>query len=481
MSRTAEHVIVRSWNRPQSEFLKCATYLLDYEGGIRSGKTTALVWKLINYALEYPGIKMLLARWTGDGVDMQLKPKFYEECPREVLGKWNAKEEWQEFTNGSILYLRPLKSSDDSSRYGKFSGLTLAVIGVDQAEEVPRDIYHALKGRLSQIGYPHQMSLTPNPPAPNHWLVDEFPEDNHIEGHHYLCTSLYDNRHILGEQLIQELEREYPVGHVLRRRFIEGRRGLSIEGEPVYKPVFSRDLHVREVDFLVDYPLIESWDFGQRHPAVSWHQLLPWGWWNVLGCYQGNNLFIDQAVPQVAAMRTELFPTATQLLVCCDPSGADRQGQGTRRRAVDVLNGHLRGVYGPTIGARFVQGSNQPEKRQFAIQQISGYLGRLVQGRPAMLFHPRAEILIDGLEAGYVYDDRAFTNQRLPNFRRPKKDGYYDHLQNTLEYVALNFGAFPVGPVEAAGSVHDRLRTMQYDEDDFTWGRQASRKSLAGY
>ncbi len=470
--------------------------LVDFEGAIRAGKTTPLIWKIINYALEYPGIKMLLARWTGDALDMQLKPKFYEECPREILGRgpgskgtnesgWNAKEEYQEFTNGSLVYLRSLKSSDDAARYSKFAGLTLAVIGVDQPEELPWDIYSALKGRLSQPGFPQQMLLIPNPPAPNHWLAEEFPEDNHIEGRVYMNTSVYDNREILGDNYIRELERDYPAGHVLRRRFIEGRRGLSIEGQPVYGKVFHRDMHVREIEFLADYPLIESWDFGQKHPAVSWHQFMPWGWWNVLGEYMGTRQFIDEAVPAVAALRAELFPGLTTLRVCCDPAGADKQGHGFRETAVDVLNTHLRALYGSDVGARFTTGSNQPAKREYCLQQISGYMSRLIQGRPAVLFHPRCEILVDGLEAGYVYDDRAMLhNAALPNVRRPKKDGYYDHLQNTIEYAMLNFGAAPVTSIDHSQlSMRQRLHLLQRDsQDDDTYNVNPARhRNRTGY
>ena len=36
---------------------------------MRAGKTTPLVWKLINYAIEYPGIAMMLTRWTQDALD----------------------------------------------------------------------------------------------------------------------------------------------------------------------------------------------------------------------------------------------------------------------------------------------------------------------------------------------------------------------------------------------------------------------------
>jgi hypothetical protein len=476
-------VITRKWNRPQSQFIKAKERLIDFEGGVRSGKTTAGIWKLINYAIEHPGIKMLLARWTGDALNMQLKPKFYEECPKELLGKWHGKEEVQDFTNGSMLYIRSLKSSDDAARFAKFTGLTLGVIMVDQPEEMPEDIYHALKGRLSQAGFPQQMILTPNPPAMTHWLVDEFPEANTIEGHLYLRTSLYDNRGIIGEEYIRELEREYPEGHVMRRRMIDGRRGLSIEGDAVYGSVFSRDLHVRDVEFFPDYPLYESWDFGHKHPAVSWHQLLPWGHWNILGEYMGSEQFIDETVPVVSALRNELFPGVTTLYVCCDPAGA--QGQGARHTCVEVLNSHLRKVYGPNMGARYMTNANRPEQRAWAIQQVSSHMTRLLRGRPACVVHSRCILIADGFEAGYVYDDRAIlTGSRLPNFRRPRKDGTYDHLQNTIEYFQLNYSGSVVEQVDVSKmSVRERLHHLQRDTDESdSWNiRRNVSRSRAGY
>lgn len=464
MKPAQEVVITRRWNRIQSEFLKNTDRYLDFEGAIRAGKTTPLVWKIINYALDYPGIQMMLTRWTQDALDAQLKPKFYEECPAVVLDRWNAKEEYQSFLNGSRLYMRSLKTSDDAARYSKIAGLTLGVIGVDQPEEVPEDVYAALKGRLSQPGYPQQLILTPNPPSPNHWICSEFPEDNHIDGHKYLCTTVYDNREILGEQYIAELEREYPAGHVLRRRFIEGRRGLSITGQPVYGAIFARHMHVQDVEYLPDHPLVESWDFGQKHPAVSWHQFLPWGWWNILGCWMGSRQFIDEAVPIVAALRSELFPRLTNIRVCCDPAGADKQGHGMRTTAVDVLNQHLRAVFGVSTAAQFVIGANAPAKREWCIQQIAGYMGRLIQGRPALLVHPRCEILVDGFEAGYVYDDRKFVNAQLPNVRKAKKDGFYDHLQNTAEYAVLTYGNRAFDMQSQKNDERARLRMLQLDE-----------------
>lgn len=473
-----ERVIVRKWNRIQSEFLKCTDRYVDFEGAIRAGKTTPLVWKIINYCIDFPGIQCMLTRWTQDSLDAILKPKFYEECPPELLGHWNAKEEYQDFTNGSRLYLRSLKTSDDAARYQKISGLTLGVIGVDQPEEIPEDVYMALKGRLSQPGFPQQLVICPNPPSPNHWLVSEFPEDNHIQGHKYLCTTVYDNRAILGDDYISELEREYPAGHVLRRRFIEGKRGLSITGQPVYGHVFSRHLHVGEMEYLPDYPLIESWDFGQKHPAVTWHQFLPWGWWNILGDWMGSRQFLDEAVPAIAARRTELFSNLTKIRVCCDPAGANYAGQGIRTTGVDVLNQHLRMTFGASCAAQFVTKANTPAVREWCLQQIAGYMGRLIQGRPALMVHPRAEVLIDGFEAGYVYDDRRTVNAQLPNVRKAKKDGYYDHEQNTVEYAVLTYGNRAFDQQDTRNDERERLRMLQQDDDEPT---RHVRRNRAGY
>lgn len=478
-----KRIVEKTWNRPQTEFILCVDRFQDFEGAIRAGKSTPAVWKLINYCQKYPGIQCMISRWTDDATNIQLKPLFYLECPRELLGRgpnptpktaangWNSEESYQEFKNGSRVYIRSLKSADDTARYGKFAGLTLALVWVDQPEECPRDIIQALKGRISQPGFPQQMWLTPNPPGGDHWLIDEFPEDNSIPGHRYIHTSMYDNRRILGDEYIREAEREYPEGTAMRRRMILGLRGLAMIGDAVYGKKFSRQLHVAEVPYIEDYTLIESWDFGQRHPAVSWSQFLP-GRFHILGEWMGSNKFIDEAVPEVAALRNELFPKINVIRVACDPAGANVQGHGVRLTAVEVLNEHLRKTFGQTVGARYLVNANRPEKREWAIQQISGYMGRLVEKSPALLVHPRCSTIIDGFEAGYVFDERKLVNMAFPNIRRPKKDGLYDHLQNTLEYAQLVYGSGTARTV--------RVHNEDYNEEDRV-RKEVRRRGRAGY
>lgn len=434
----SERLIKRIWSKPQTEFMRATARYVACEGAIRSGKSTALVWKIITYAIEYPGISMMLSRWTDDGLQMQLKKLFYDECPPEFLGRWHAREQCQDFRNGSRLYLRALKTVDLKSRYAKFSGLTLAVIGVDQPEEVPEDVMSALVGRLSQQGFPQQLLLTPNPPSLDHWLSHPetgwFPEGKDLKPDHQLIQlSVYDNRRHLGNAYIRFLEEKYPEGHPLRRRFIEGKRGLTVGGDAVYKGIFRRDLHVTgHLSPNYAQPLLESWDFGHTHPAVAWGQFLPTGALHIYDEFLGDNEFIDTFVPRVLARRQKHFSRFTEIWTCCDPSGADKGTQGMRYTPVDVLRDA--GIF-----PRWVDASNTPPRRDYAIQALARLMLRLTKEGPSFQLHQRCAILADGFEAGYVWADRSRQHSLYPNIRVPLKDGYYDHLQNTMEYLILNF------------------------------------------
>lgn len=436
-----------TWNHKQGRFLESTNRLLDFEGSLRCGKTKALVWKMINYCQNFPGIKCYLSRFTQDSLDAQLKPKFYEECPPSLLKRdgWHSDQEYQEFDNGSWLYLRSLKPSDDKMRFVKTAGLTLAVIGVDQPEELPEDIGKNLIGRISQPGFPQQLIFTPNPPNNDHWIAKMFPEDGRdpitkelIPDQEYICSSVYDNAHILGELYIRSLERLYPAGGALHRRNVLGRRGLALAGEPVYGKVFRRLIHAARAywpKILDNIPLVESWDFGHKHPAVSWTQFPGWGAMHVLLELMGDNIYLEEFIPEVAALRKQMFGSDPFLWQCCDPAGADGNSNGRRGTAIESLN--EAGIY-PT----FLAGSNHPKMRVRSIQRMASYMGRLTSRGPAFSIHQdRCPIICDAFEGGYVYPEKPRRLMNMPNLRVPHKDGYYEHLMNTLEYAVLNFGA----------------------------------------
>lgn len=474
-----------TWSAPQSEALLSEAPFVDVEGGIRSGKTTVANAKTQIIVSRYPGARCLLARWSEQDLFAELVPKwraFAQTCGLDI--RWNPKEQYDEILHtagvgpdglahgNSVVYLRGLRSSDLISRYGAVRGLDLCFFQVEQAEEVPSDYWPELVGRLSQAGYPHQGWLTPQPVNEDHWIAKQFPTDNRDPRYHYIRTNVYDNAAHVGAAYIAQLEASYPLGSAQRRTLLEGRRGLAVHGEAVYGGYFHRRVHERAVEMNPHVPLLEGWDFGQRHPCVSWWQLLPIGRLQCLGAVMGSDLFLEDFAPIALTYRNRWCPSPLEVWSVGDPAGLDISNQGTETTKVrDILAEH--GV-APVSQPH----ANRPEIRFQATQTIGAFMRRFaLDGDPAFAVHPRA-ILVDGqglarpatfhsdgFEAGYVWDTRVLIGLSA-NIRRPKKDGYYDHFQNTGEYVALAFapGAQPTKDA-ADKAARKAQRRAQRDED----------------
>ena len=120
---TATRTVAMHWKGKHSAALMDTTRELDVEGAIRAGKTTCCLWRELNAALEYPGIHILLARWTDSGVYGLVLPLWRAMCEQAgVPLKWHSDEEYDEMANGSRIYVRGLKSQDQTLRYSKLRG-----------------------------------------------------------------------------------------------------------------------------------------------------------------------------------------------------------------------------------------------------------------------------------------------------------------------------------------------------------------------
>lgn len=479
------------WNRGQTQGIKAAEPFVDLEGGIRSGKSWALCGKVAWLVDQYPGIHCLLSRWTEDDTYGQLRPewrKMADLCGLPLT--WHADESYDEIVGtGSLVYLLGLKTGDDTRRFAKLRGKTLAFVGIDQAEEVPVDVWREAKGRTSQPGYPHQVMITPQPPTFDHWIAEEFPEDNRRKDYRYIHTNVYDNRVNIGEDYIAGLERDYPLGSAQRRTLLDGHRGLTGRGTPVYAGYFNRNLHVREGLTADPFtPVIEAWDWGHGHPCVSWWQFVSVGAMVGLGAVMGTDMFLEDFVPAALAIRSQWIGRASEWWSCGDPAGLDQSNQGTKTTKVrEILAAH--GVLPISV-----PNANQPEMRYQAIQTAGAFMRRFaLDGQPAFRLHPRAAVLskdgrtdasflVDGFEAGYVWDDRRLVSAgNRGAIRVPKKDGYFDHGQNGVEYAVLSYGpATPTTSEQARRATRDAVNGPR-DHDPADRGDAHRRSSRGGY
>jgi hypothetical protein len=372
------------WNRPQSQFITtCAapggpTQYIDFEGAVRAGKSTPCVAKLARYAQQYPGIHMAACRWTQDALDAQIKPLWRMMAAQRGLQlQWHSDEGYDEVVGtGARLYLRGLHASEDSQRYSKLAGLTLALIWIDQPEEISNtdeDVVLAyIPARLSQVGYPHEVWFTPNPVGNDHWVAQWFPLEGVRPNYHFIHTSIYDNRHILGDEYIRDMEDKHPEGSAFRMRFVDGNRGLGFAGKPVYAGYFSRVLrrgdvklpwHVQpSVPYDRRFPIFEGWDFGYSHPAVLWSQFVN-GQWRILAELQGTNESADAFGDRAVQLRGELFPQAFRFESVCDPAGFAK-GAGLQGTVADLFA--KKGVFFAAYDE--VKGYNAPQVESNAIQ-----------------------------------------------------------------------------------------------------------------
>ena len=444
---------------------------IDVEGSPRSAKSWGIgfwIWKLV---YKYPGIQVFYCRYKDDDLktlrDVWSKVSVY--FPEPLQPKWNTDFDSWDFPNGSRVYISSLRVAEAQTAdaiHGKYKGRTLAIVIVEEAQEVPRANYGGLKERLSQsktpdgknFDYPLKIVLVHNSIDKDHWIAKEFPlgadgETCTVPHHLHIRADLYSNAANLGQKVITGFEQDYPVGHPLRPTVLEGRRGVTRLGDPVYKDSFKRAWHIGQSFIPVDpyYPVYEGWDFGKQKPAVVWVQYLRHlAAIRLIGAVKGSDLFLEVFAPKVLEIRRRWFGRDEDLSIhtWCDPTGATGNG-GLATTPVSLL--HAQGVFAqPALSG--TKDGNDPEVRDMAIQTIGGYmLRKAVDGSQGFLVSPRcvevslsrdgewvedeSDVLVSAFEAGYHYPEKQAYSDATPNIRRPQKGTRFDDLMNALEYI----------------------------------------------
>lgn len=439
----------------------------DVEGSPRSAKSWGIGFWLWKLAYQYPGIQIFYSRYNEGGLSQlrEVWSKVTAHFPEYLHPSWNSEDQAYDFPNGewkgkvytgSRVLLSGIHSTRTDDLHTKYKGKTIAVIVVEEAQELPYPNYVGLKERLSQSKtpdgkvhkYPLKFVLVHNCVDEDHWIAKEFPLVNGQcakANHRHIRADLYSNATNLGPDVMAIFEQNYPAGHVLRRTVIEGRRGVSLVGSPVYGGYYDRRIHRSEhVHVNPYYPLLEGWDFGHEKPAVVWMQYLAHiGAIQILGAVKGVEMFLETFAPAVIAIRKRWFPhQANNVHAWCDPAGATGNG-GTLHTPVRYLE-----ALG--VPVRYEQKANNPDVRYAAVQVLAGFMERLSKdGAPAFQMHPQcieltkdganvresaSDILTTAFEVGYIWDDKSHSDAH-PNIRKPKKGTRFDDLMNAAEYI----------------------------------------------
>lgn len=426
------------------------------EGSLNSAKTTVTLDKEIDAALKYHGIPLVLCRWTEDAVSTKLRKAFEDILGiRGIPFSWDAKQKLYSLPNDSTATMFGLKSSSEAELFSKLRGMPASRILVDQAEEMKRAVADELRGRfrpdiiattIRRTSFPFQLTLVANPSGETFWLSKQFPPDNKIAGRKLYSLSVYDNKH-LPQESIDSLLRTYSPEHPKHQTMILGKRGLNIDGDPVYEGMFDRKLHVIELHGRSDLPVLEGFELGRHNPVWIAAQRGHNGRLMLLGGIMAKGMMLEDFLPIVRDYQRDWFENSA-IKTCTSPMGETARTTGSRQTLLTVLR---------EAGIRPVwrENANAPDVQLAMIEAIGGLLRRRTIAKEESFAinsdKDRWLVVSDGnakpvpfmsfaFEGGYVWDEHAvsISNKAV---RQPREDDEYANAMHCLENIVLNFCA----------------------------------------
>jgi len=439
-----------------------------YIGGWGSGKSTIAKWLAFDYAVCYPGIKVLIVRKTLASLEITTKQEFLErmtegseddENMAEVLQQnWNEKKQTYTLVNGSKVFFGGLDKAQ------KWSSAEFGLIVVEEASETDRADITYLKSRLRQRplrcpkcktgrkncsecrgsgdrwgeNYRKALVLVSNHVYVEHWLYADFvgsADEPKRPNYELVETSSYENAPERGGYLpegylesLTEQEDETTISV-----FLGGAWGVMPRGTPVYPhhpTITGIPWHEQDVPFDVDRPLYWSLDFGYRFPFLSFHQIGPRGQWRILAEYTVPKTQTATFLRSAQAFAQENFPGWHAPWCCGDPAGWAERSEGPNdAQTVQQL-----------LGLPFRSIPSTEETKRNRRRVVVARFEQAVGGGPSIVVdRKRCPRLCEALRGLYHYPDvrtSSFVRSNyteLPVERHPHVD-----VAHTVEYFAAN-------------------------------------------
>lgn len=410
------------FNPTQRQFIYDPDRIKAYKGPAGCAKTSTLAAAGMARALLQPGSKGFVSR--NDYNDLQATTalrmqEMLDRLPKGVLldRDKSAPMKW---------WIRPAIPDGEPSEI-TFMGLADDIVGVeanwwiiDEANEVVEQRVHQVNARLRAKGGDYMLGMAFNPPNKHHWLYTACTGRDFQEKFvKQPWAKLYEPKPL--ENLHNLEDPDYYKNLALtmpedqKQRYVDGEWGSDFSGQPVLRE-FRYATHVKDnLKFSQALPLYRFWDFGYSRPACIWAQVSYEGHLLILREHMGHNIEIGEFANYVKAETVRRFKGYTQLVDFGDPAAAQKKDTGS------------------TLGVLYKHGivlQYQRSTIEKGLRIMREKFNSLIEGEPAVqIDRAYCPILISGLRGGYALDKKG---------EKPVKDGYYDHLCDTLRYGFLN-------------------------------------------
>lgn len=437
----------------QLAFFNASDYFVLFSGGVGSGKSLPMLYKLIARA-SVPGACEGLFRKTFGGLNATALDPLRELLNNHAPGAWeeNKLERIIRIKGGGIIRY---SSIDDPI---KIRSLNLTGAAIDELTELEEQDYAEITNRVRKVvdGLPVQIYGCTNPAPPSHWLASLLGLDE---------LSINDQLEILKETNGKVIQQHASEGADVRYRLIMGKTDDNPHLSPEYVATQRRKTGIAKLrDYLGLWIAAEGLvydNFNRAHHVV---ERTDNDWKNRILCVDWG-VSIDPFVCLVVAIdehdrwhiESEFYQTG--MLVQQQLSKINEIREGWEDVVIDPSATELR-TQALKQGLP-VKGTRTP--RMAGVARVRDYLGIGSDGLPRLTVAPSCINLIREFES-YAYK---------PGTEEPQ-DKKNDHCLDALRYGLMEqqhrhkiyaaFGGQDAMPIEQ--SIRDRTNAAQHAVSD---------------
>jgi hypothetical protein len=413
------------------------TMIKGFIGAVRAGKSAACENEQIELCLSMPNGLSAAIRKSRSRAKFSLVDDYKKLL--HGIAEWSASDECFKFPNGHQLICAP---ADDYNRFGSWE---LCSFFIQEAHEVDGKCLPALTTRLSSKygkiggkdyfrGYIDARGITSS-----HWINTDFIEKAwHFDDGYgariraenpdfvYFRGRTAQNEMNLPRDYEANQRRMYKNNPNWCRIYLDGEVGFDDTGTAVFGDSWDPDRHIAQIPEDKSLPILRSWDFGYRAPAVTFWQYTRSGRLLQLRELCPKNVSTDELIEMVRAAQFEHWEHRPRHAY---RDYGDIAGEQTNATAgadgvdIDKVQEAFGGVV-ESRKARVEVGLNVLRKLMRDSVKVGN---RLV---PRFAVDESCVKSIEAYQGAYYYKDE-------PNLDRvPVKGNGYDRFADTARYVA---------------------------------------------